>query len=106
MDHQDPSALSSLFNGNIKMDRRPYPETTKIKEESPMQKQDSVQINITISKEDHDLMVKLAAERNLNDPDSGSTKGGIGREIISEYLKIVRNDRIQDTTIMRQKENT
>jgi hypothetical protein len=70
--------------------------TTKIKEELPMQKQDSIQINITISKEDHDLRVKLAAERNLNDPDSGSTKGGIGREIISGCLEKVREERRQN----------
>jgi hypothetical protein len=97
MDHQDPSALISLFYGNIKMDMRPYPETIKSKEESPMQQQESVQINITISKEDHDLMVKLAAERNLNDPNSGATKGGIGREIISGYLETVREERIKNT---------
>ena len=58
-----------------------------------MEKQDTIQLNITISKEDHDLLVILAAERNIHDPNAGSTKGGIGREILSEYLENVREER-------------
>jgi len=67
--------------------------TQTSKEVTDMEKLKTIQLNVTISREDHDLLVKLAAERNLKDPSAGATKGGIGREILMEYLENVRKER-------------
>jgi hypothetical protein len=50
-----------------------------------MQKE-SFPIFVTLSKEHRDLLRKMAAEKNLMDPDQVSTAASLAREIIASHL--------------------
>ena len=61
-----------------------------------MQTQKNVQFMLTIAKEDKDLLIKLAAQKNLQNPDARATAAGIGREILCSYLDSLRESRETD----------
>ncbi len=49
--------------------------------------QDNVQLNITVPRAYHDLLVRMAARKNLENPRSTSTKGGIAKDILCAHLE-------------------
>ena len=54
--------------------------------------QANVQLNISIPRAYHDLLVTLAARKNLENPRANSTKGGLAKEILCEHLnEIMKN---------------
>jgi hypothetical protein len=61
------------------------------KEGSSMQTQKRVQFMLTIPKADKDVLIKLAAQKNLQNPDARATAAGIGREIVCSYLDSLRD---------------
>ena len=63
-----------------------------------MQTNRTIQFMVTIPKQDRDLLVKMAAKRNLHDPDSHATAAGIGREILSAYLEEYRQGVLSENT--------
>jgi hypothetical protein len=48
---------------------------------------ETVTILVTIAKDHRDLLRKMAAEKNLMDPDQVSTAAGLAREIITYHLE-------------------
>lgn len=61
-----------------------------------MQTQKNVQFMLTIPKANKDLLVKLAAETNLENPDARATAAGIGRRILCTHLDSLRESRQTD----------
>lgn len=55
-----------------------------------MQTQKNVQFMLTIPKADKDLLIKLAAQKNLQNPDARATAAGLGKEILCSYLASLR----------------
>jgi hypothetical protein len=52
-----------------------------------MKEDPSIQINITLPRDLHNHLVKMAALRNLEDPGAGATKGGLAREMLCKALR-------------------
>lgn len=61
-----------------------------------MEKKHTVPIMVTIHKTDRDLLRRLAAERNLHNPDEITTVASLVREILSNYIDDQMNACISD----------
>ena len=48
--------------------------------------QANVQLNISVPRAYHDLLVRMAARKNLENPRANATKGGLAKEILCEHL--------------------
>ena len=51
---------------------------------------------LTIAKEDKDLLIKLAAQKNLQNPDARATAAGLGKQILCSHLDSLRESRQTD----------
>ena len=49
--------------------------------------QANVQLNISVPRAYHDLLVTLAARKNLENPRANATKGSLARDFLCAHLK-------------------
>jgi len=52
-----------------------------------METKKSISIMVTISKDQRDLLKRVVAKKNLQDPDSNETMSGLSRQLIYNYLE-------------------
>jgi len=52
-----------------------------------METKKSISIMVTVSKDQRDLLKRVVAKKNLQDPDSNETMSGLSRQLIYNYLE-------------------
>lgn len=56
-----------------------------------MQTQQTVSLTLMVPREIRNLLKRIAAERNIQNPDQNSTMSSVGVEILSAYRETVQN---------------
>ena len=60
-----------------------------------MQTQKTVSLTLMVPREIRNFLKRIAAERNIEDPDQNSSMSSVGVEILSDYHETLSNERGQ-----------